>query len=91
MDTWDNHNWDNQLAHFNSISYTQVDAADTAYDALNANLDKQSLGSRFTTKVSFLLTLGHGLTMFREDFCYGGAMATILGECNGALALATRM
>ncbi|KAE9579260.1 hypothetical protein CGMCC3_g4598 [Colletotrichum fructicola] len=63
----------------------------TAYDALNGNLDKQSLDSRFTTRVSFLLTLGHGLTLFREDFCHGGAMATILGDCNGALALATRM
>ncbi|KAI8264616.1 hypothetical protein K4K58_012074 [Colletotrichum sp. SAR11_239] len=100
MDSWNNQNWDNQLAHFNSIPWcakvlsaqdlivrassaenvhkghafkffavtmntaaitpdfvafmhqpaAQVEAVDNAYNALNEDLDKQPLESRFATK-----------------------------------------
>lgn len=70
---------------------SQVEATDNVYDAPTGDSDKQSLESRFATKVYFLLTLGHGLTTFREGFCHGGVVATILDECNGAVGVANKM
>ncbi|KAF3799277.1 hypothetical protein GCG54_00001317 [Colletotrichum gloeosporioides] len=69
----------------------QVEAADNAHDVLKQDLEKQPLESRFITKVSFLLALGHRLMTFREGSCHGGVMLAIFEECNWALGAAKTM
>ncbi|KAL0943242.1 set domain-containing protein 5 [Colletotrichum truncatum] len=70
---------------------SQAEAAEKNHDLPLEERNKLPLEERFATKLYCLVTLGHGLTSFREGLCHGGAVASLFDECNGALGIVNKM
>lgn len=53
--------------------------------------DQRSLEERFVTKARFFLTLGHGLSTSKKEWCHGGVIASIFDECMGAVGFINKL
>ncbi|KAG7060864.1 cytochrome P450 [Colletotrichum scovillei] len=53
--------------------------------------DNRPLDELYMTKVRCFLTLGHGLSTLKKEWCHGGAVAAIFDECMGAIGFINKL
>ncbi|KAI3550126.1 thioesterase superfamily protein [Colletotrichum abscissum] len=53
--------------------------------------DSRPLDELYMTKVRCFLTLGHGLSTLKKEWCHGGAVAAIFDECMGAIGFINKL